>query len=101
MWTEETINNDKANMVHFKISFRDQVGNEYVKWFDIEGAQARLNYLDAAEVRTLECAPTDSGNTRFTYCREAALLREHLTQLSRLGYCPLPPEAPKAAAYFR
>jgi len=39
----------------------------------------RLAFLDQQEAITREYAPTDSGDTRFNYCAEAAALRASLS----------------------
>jgi len=46
-----------------------------VCFFSEEQARQRLAYLDADEARTREVAPTDSGDVRHNYNREAEAIR--------------------------
>ena len=58
-----------------KITYTTRQGKKHSQEMTIERAKERLAYLDECEANTARCAPTDSGQTRFDYNREANAIR--------------------------
>jgi hypothetical protein len=66
-----------ASMV--SVVFTDRQGRNYVRTFaTAAAARERLAVLDADESRTMQLAPTDSGDVRFAYNAEAKAIRAAL-----------------------
>jgi hypothetical protein len=62
-----------------KIKWVTRNGQKIVQTMTVQQATKRLEYLNEVERKTVECAPTDSGQTRFDYNQEAKAIREALS----------------------
>lgn len=60
------------------ITYTTRRGADVVIRMTREAAFDRLEFLNAAELETQCYAPTDSGDTRFNYIREAGAIRAAL-----------------------
>lgn len=61
-----------------KISYTTRNGQKIERTFTIENAKKRLAYLEEQEAVTQQFAPTDSGDVRDSYLREAQAIRNIL-----------------------
>lgn len=59
-----------------KISFTTRNGQKIEQILTLEQAVKRLAYLEEQEAITQQVAPTDSGDTRDSYLREAQAIRD-------------------------
>ncbi len=68
------------------ITWTDRRGNSYSAFYvSRTEAMKRLNTLHSEERHTRRCAPTDSGDTRFTANAEATAIRK---ELITFNLCP-------------
>ncbi len=83
------------------VTWTTQCGIKNRTRFNLFDARERLTFLDAEELRTRECAPTDSGVIRFNYEAEANAIAT-VFGISRDERLKTPKPAPgRSAEYLR